>query len=644
MDINAQDVITLITAFIYFFATAFALFLPLYAIFNDQKKTMRLCIPISWAIQILFGYTFYIIGIVNLYPLIYFIVILIVNILSYFKLVKRKSGIVPKFDKKIIFYLFVISYTIQAFYYRFYDSFRHVGPGNPDAAAHLVMLKQIVSSGLIGNTFYAPGFHLLILPLAHFAENYGVSRFSGPIIGVFILLGIYLLLRDRVKLTSSLLLLVLFSFPLFGKFIIQTIGFFPTVVSFLFFPTILFSMTDQKINSRQYFIVNLILLLAIAVTVPYFFVQYLLFIVVLLLIVLVLARQRKTNIVVLKRKVILSLFLLFIGYVTAFGHVVLETQILNKGTGFPTIRTIEQTTQGLIISNNHSDTVLTNILDSYSKNTFFSNIAKNNFFRSTILPLANTGLDVIKIKNILYPNSLLYILSYLVTLFFFILIFISIRIKKHGLLVLSVAVFVYGVSTITGFFEMSDYRGRSGYYFVMLFIFLIVMVFDLLKNSDKILIFKKVTIAAIFLGSIYLSIRTPMEFPRLYYPQLFSVVREINNNHPEKTAIMGATTIFFILNSNIDNIEYDISNLNNNYPLTIVILEKKRFDQSKIYQNIVFSHYWDVAKNDPIFLKSEKDLVQQTDAIKNSDELKDYTLYWENENVEVLTKPAIKST
>ena len=628
MNINTQDIFTLITVLLYLLITAFSLFLPLLVIFNDQKKALQFSIPLSWAIQILFGYVFYIFAITNFYPVIFFPIILAINILSYLKLKKRKVEIIPKFDKKIAFYLLGMLYLVQAIYYRFYDSLVHVGPGNPDAAAHLVMLKQIAASNLIGNIFYAPGFHLLILPLAHFTDNYGLSRFSGPVIGMFILMGVYFLLRDKVKLTSSILLLILFSFPLFGKFIIQTIGFFPTVVSFLFFPAILFSLTDHKISFRQYFGINLIIILAMAVTVPYFFVQYLIFIVMLLIVVSFIAHQKTVDFAVL-----------FIGYLVAFGHVFLETQVLHNGVGFPTIRTIEQTVQGPATSSNYSTTAITNILETQD-NSFITKIANNSLFKSIILPLANTGLDVIKIKNILPVNNFLYILSYLATLFSFVLIFLSLKRKNLGLIVLSTAVFVYGISTITGFFEMSDYRGRSGYYFFMLAIFLIVEIFDLL-NSGKVLVLKKVALAILFLGSVYLSIRMPMEFPRLYYPGLFRVVHEINDKHPEKTAVMSPTTTLFILNNNIENIDYDKSNLNNDYPLSIVILEKKRFDPGTTYQSVVFTHYWDVAKNDPKYLQGEADFLQKTLDIRNSNELKSYTLYWQNENIEVFTKPAI---
>jgi hypothetical protein len=605
---------------------------------------------------------------------VYFPLVFIANLIAFRQLKKTEREIFPKFNKKATFYLFLAFYFLLAIFYRFYDSAVYVGPGNPDTIAHLGMLQDIISKNYIGNSFYAPGFHLYILPIAHILDNYAVSRFAGPAIGIFILIGIYFLFRDKMKISSSIFLLTLLSFPLFGKFIIQTIGFCPTVFTFLFLSTLIVLLTDLKISQKQHSLLNFLLILALAVTVPYFFVQYLLYLVVFLAVLMVFFKSNLTpNNKLIRKKVVTAILVLGVGYVAAFSHVLLETRILRGGSdgGFPTIRTIVQTDQGLITSSNKaivSNTTVSNTIDQQSssqtknqdnspnqetstiqqtsittfcsedRNIIIGKIACNKFSQSMIIPLYNTGLDIVRTKNILPLNTFLNDLSYLAVFLSIVLIIGSCLRKNLTLLPIAVATFVYGFMTITGIFEMSDYRGRSGYYFFFLAILLIATFFDQIKDNRYLLSIKKILILVIFAGSIYLSIKTPMIFPRLYYPEIYTKVREIKDLFAVKTAVISTTINVVYLDKKLENLPYAQSSLSNQYPQSIVILEKNQFDESKTYASVVFAHNWEVSKNDPKAIEEKARVANLTKTIRESVELKTYSLYWENDNIEIYLK------
>lgn len=640
MNINSGDILALSKIFVYISAVSFTSYLPILAILRDRAKAIRLCIPLSWSIQILFGYCFFIFGAVNIYAFVYFPLILAANVTSYIIIKKRKDKIVTPSKKSKWFYLLLTLELLVGLYYRFYDSIKFVAFGNPDAMAHLSMLRGIVSKGFTRNGFYPPGFHILLDPLAHLVNIYAVSRFTGPIIGFITLIGIYFLLKDRVKQSTSIFLMAILSFPLLEKFIIQTIGFFPTALTFILFAALIYLLVDTKITFKQHLTLNLIIVLALSITVPYLFVQYLLFLVFLLFVVAATYKKRAAIFSPLIKKILISIVVLVIGFSAAFVHVEIQTRLLHRGSGFPEIRTLKQADGELLVSSNYSYQEKIKLECANNINSLKKRIICNSFYSSMIAPLVNTGLDLIKIKNILPTKTLINTLSYLVTLISLPLIFISIRKRKLELLAISASTFCFGVLTTTGFFEMSDYRGRSGWYFSLLAVFLLVEIFDLLKDFLWQKTLKYCVISAILLSSVYLAIYKPMIFPRLFYPEIFNITSRILLEHPGSAAIISTRSNLASLSPSLTGLEYNDSSLKNDYPLAIVILEKKQFDEDEVYKGIVFAHNREAEKSDPNTLRQKDDEYTRTQSILNSQELSHYKLYFENENIKVYLKSA----
>lgn len=511
--VEPNNLVSILVISLYLFACSFFWLLPLYTLLKKATLAWQFVIPVSLSIQILFSYVFYTFELSNYYFWPYVAVVTVVNLwairrVGAQKLLKRFKTIHLTFSLKQSALILLL--LVTTLYSRFYDSFSTLAPGNNDTYNHVLFLKSIEDKGYIQLTYYAPGYHLLLLPLTTVLPYSELYRFVGPVTGILTVLAIWLLVKPALKNRySQYVLLGLLNLPVFNQLILQTIGFFSSSLTFIWMTAFLMLLgfgNNQKLPFR--YAITLILTLAMSVTVPYFFVQYTASLLVLVFIALLFKKR-------FPRKFILRLLLmtaisacgLFAGYL----HVMLQTSI-HSNTYFPVISSaISEDINSSSISSNFE---------------FIGNESVREFLTGTVLPLTFAGYDIIKIKVLREANSLLSIGAYVWMLVVGAMALYGIKKKRKSLIVLSILSFVYGFITQTGMVEMTTYKGRSGWYFLLLATLGMTFYFDRINIG--------ISRKFISLGMCVISLSIiiwPPTYYRPYHSEQYEILNEYISNH-----------------------------------------------------------------------------------------------------------------
>ena len=620
----------------YFLIGAFAYYIPLYALFRDKEKVSKVIIPISISSQIIFGYLFYIFEVTKYYPISYLIFLAALNTVAIIILKSEINKLLKqgrKFNK-----LWLLIIFLPVIYSRFYDAVVFNAPGNPDALAHLTMLKEISTHGVLSNFYYAPGFHLLLLPLTYLVPDWDISRYAGSFLGLLTILTAFLLLKNNLKhKLSSILLILLLCFPAFDRLGLQTIGFFPSAITFIFMPLILyFTSKPTEFDKAQARNVLIVAIVALAITVPYFLVPLLFGMILIYPLVAIFRFKAEENYRKFMRN---NILLLLVGFFVAFGHVYLFTKTLHQQGGFPEIPTIQLSEDKPTTGSNKKDNFfqLKSFTEKYqNRSEFYYKIPviliKSDFYQSMMVPMLGTGVETIQPKNILGFDNFLQIGAWLYLVIFVSLIIYSIKTRNNLLLTISTLGLLFGISTQTGIFEMSYYRGRAGWYYNFLMLISLAYIFDLIYKNKY---FATATLAMILLGVS--AVYKPAIFPRLFYPETYAFANKIaiisNSDKVEIVANEGAISLTsnkLILQS------VKIENLADNGKEKYIILNKKPFDRAGLLANMIFSPEKDIVLSNQDAIRKQKEVeIARTQAIKDSEAFEQYELFTESANIEV---------
>lgn len=573
-------------------ASSFAMYLPLCALIKNKQLGLRYAIPFSISVEIMLGYIFYCTGTMKMFPSLYLIFAIIMNIWAYFRLRPFSARKKTNIDPLLAIILFVL--TAVLVYTRFYDGLSFAGPGGNDVYNHLYFIKDLFNVGFLSNGYYAPGFHLFMMPIARVIPLNELYRSAGAAIGIVTIISFVLLMKDYLKNKTSLIfLLVLLALPIYNQFTLQTIYFFSSTLTFLYFAAFIGLLSDTNYFHRKLnYCLTATFSVALAITVPYFFITIVPSSIMVFLLVLFFRHKFAIE----HRKYLrylLNLNLIFLlGLIISFGHVFIQSNILHRDSGFPTISVIPFQINGANsvtpeIDGEKATTSNEEIADRLKLPSFIEN-------NTLLKPMIGTGVDLLKIKYIRPANTFLGIGAYLWMIFSLFLIIYAIRKKNLTLLTVASLGIFFGLCTQTGLFEMSTYRGRSGWYLLMLSIFGLTIFADQL-HSNKLSKYILISLAAVSVSGFFF----PPQFTRPYNDEEYRIVGQI----AEKNKLLPITLIandnqLDIVSNNLTAVALIPENLK--HKNSILVMEKKitTDDNMNIEKNDEFKKYNKLFENE----------------------------------------------
>lgn len=651
MIFNFLDIISIGIVAIVMFGSSFALFFPLALLFKNFTIAKKYVIPISLSIEIIFGYIFYSVGYIKFFPQVYASVVSVLNIVAIWRL--QRLGMFRGYRSIQWKYWYIwIPIICVAVYTRFFDAVTNIAPGNIDTFNHTIFLNDLQNVNFLSNSYYAPGFHFLLFPLVRFLSMLDIYRFAGPCIGLITLLAIYLVFADQLKHTSSRFLLIIVAlFPVFNQLTLQTISFFPSAVTFLFFVVFIHLLSQpSELTRKQGISISIILSVALAVTVPYFYIQYLLAVVVIALVATVFRKHFSNYRSYIYTHVGIVLIALMIGV----AHVFVQTKAIQHTGGFPEIPILDNSQGNIVVQTNtplpqaeleKHNTENDNLKNQSSDSNYLATIQKvvfnsvwqridaNPFLHTNVVPMFITIGDIIRIKNIRSFNSILAVGSYVWIICACIsAIYCAKKRLWQGYIIMMFSI-VYGVIVQTGMFEMSFYRGRSGWYLMQLSILGAICIFDYLYKQRY-----RYYIVAIGCIMLIASVVFSPQFYRTYYPETFQVVKHISDEFPnEQITVIANSQELSLVSNHIRVATLMPWSLDTDFTTsqTFIILEKKFLNLDPVLSQRAYSsdtEFSDFNNRQNEARESWYDLMQSN---RNHTSFGRYQLYWENDNIEV---------
>jgi hypothetical protein len=187
--------------------------------------------------------------------------------------------------------------------------------------------------------------------------------------------------------------------------------------------------------------------------------------------------------------------------------------------------------------------------------------------------------------------------------------------------------------TETGIFEMSYYRGRSGWYLLLLSIIGLSFIFDIFYKKKYELPY---LLLAIIIG--YSGLYMLPNFYRTYYPETFDISSKIVKSFPSRTInlITDYDSLKLISPQN-RIIPLKEENLSCNYDgeKTFLILEKKTqeldpvLSQNAISSDKNFTEYYKQLEEKKIDDQKKRGQITESKCFSH------FAKYWENENIVV---------
>jgi len=625
-----MDFVAILEIALVLFASGFALLLPLYAYLKDFPVALRVSIPISFSVEILFGYVFYITGTIKFFPIIYLLLVLLINIFFALRLglFKKAKKIRLKFDWKIAIPVLLAIGSIILL--RFYDAALIISPGAIDASAHALYMIDLDIVGKLSFASYPPGFHILIFPVSQITEIVNVYRFSGPVLGVMTILSLYLIYKDLFKNKRMLFFLALgFGLPVFNILTLQTISFFPTALTFIFLPLLVYIlMKPRELLEKKSLLFFALTCSALAITVPYLLVQFIAVIVILCGIALVAVKKIGKN----YSRFIGKIFLIsLLGFALAFGLVYLQNTVSERSDAgnFPQIYIAETEDTGLTVTTNMKESS-----DLLSRNQWLKDIvAGNEVISDYFIPMAITGGDIIAVKDIRPFSGIVSIVAYFWIAISLIMIYLGIKKSDYVMLVLGSLILLFCTATQTGMFEMSTYRGRSGWYLLLFVMLATIYLLDRLIRRIPGPIFY-----SIFALLLVASVISPPTFYRGYFEEYFTQARAISRQYPnQKILLVTAERRATAVSKNFTYGRLDSSLMGNDCPYDqcFIMIEDKFFEIDPILSQNALS----IDKELQVFRARQATIREEhnraIELIKNSEYFSKYKLYWQNENISI---------
>lgn len=608
-----KEMLACLLIFLLFGSMLFSFYFPLVFLFKDSKKALLHTMPVSIAFAVLLGYIFYCLDLLTYFPVVYLFAVIIINILTlcYLRACKLKHRSSTKINK--LFFVSIIILFVGIIYILFYDAVTNLAPGTIDAYNHFKFIYQdFVNNGYCSYALYPPGFHILVYPISELVSQEYVYRFIGSIIGLFFMVQLFLCSRDIFSSKRSIVFLFyLMLLPIFGIFIQQIMGFFPTLLIMIMIVYWTLLIISGRLGEIP---VWLVIFEAIAggLIAPHFFVMFALGVIALWLFALLLKKRVQ---IISKKNLIYAFIISLVGIATGFVHVIIQAPILHRGTSFPVIESVSGNGDSLLLSDN----------------TIYAHLFNSYFGQHYVAPILGTAVDLFTIKKIRGLDGLMAIGGYLVIILSVAILVYSYIKKKKELCVISILILVYGISVQTGIGEMSTYRGRSGYMLIFLTIVLVAMIYDLYIDR-----YVKNKIYIALPAILVLAVLYPPQYYRAYRVETYKPIYDIAQEYQNRSiTVYAKDQQLEILSKNINTEILSIENIENCQTDVCVIVLENYFvsDPTVSQQALPGDNSYTKFYADAEVASAQNDALNKK--IHDSAIYGQYELYYSSNNVEI---------
>ena len=167
-------------------------------IFNNFTRGIFWLLVISFVLLLIKAY-----NTVTLFS-VYFLIIIIVGVINRKRIIPKFKNI--KFKENTIVFLFLLLIILGASYIMFYMPFNYADYGGGDSFENTYRAR-VMESNTLFKGYLAPGYFLFLAALHNFSSLFGdsvfnfynITRFIGPILGIFFLIAIYAVSRKIIK-------------------------------------------------------------------------------------------------------------------------------------------------------------------------------------------------------------------------------------------------------------------------------------------------------------------------------------------------------------------------------------------------------------------------------------------------------------
>lgn len=632
------------------FGSGFAWFLPLAVYLKSHRTALKFSIPFSLSCEIILGYILYSAGKIVWFPMFYSLLVTVVNcyIIFRFEQYRAIARSIKCVSKKHA--LSLAGILILLFYTRFFDAITQLAPGNTDTLSHVIFLNDLFRIGYISNVYYAPGFHIVLSPLMMLIPIGDLYRFVGPVMGMLTVLSIYLLVRDNIRYAvSRILLLMLFAIPIYNQFILQTISLFPSALTFIYFTAfVILSTKPTDLTSRTIVLFSALFSIALGLMVPYVFVQL---IPALFLSTLFLYFFPKHFDKPYRKNLITITLLAVAGLAIGIGHVFLQTKVLKHSGGFPEITMTATVDNNLVVYSNY-DTPVEEVTETPStvplendergwpalRKYINAQIISHPIIQASIMPIVLSAKDLLMLKNIRQPNNLLAVGSYIWLVAAIGMTWYGCHKSSPRWLIIGAFSIIFGIAIQTGILEFSIYRGRSGWYLMLLSILGLVYIFDIV-HAKYLQTHSKTFISMCFIAALT-SFINPPQFYRTIFPEAYFVAKKLSVSYPEQTiTIITSELTLPLLFDNISTLKLSPTALteakqtSSDQMFLVLQNEYKKLDP------VLSQQAFSMDTNFEIFHAQQEEkqkIFEQTiQQIKEDPEFSNYKIFWEDNHLTV---------
>jgi hypothetical protein len=340
---------------------------------------------------------------------------------------------------------------------RLYDPMKHISLGTIDFYRHLGLLKQTVAGYIF--TSYPKGYHI-ILTLIYFVSSvdfYTIVRFAGAFFGIISIGAVYCFTKQVFSEKSAIFATLFYSgFTLFNYLTVEQTGSFPQGFGFVLIPFLVYFALELINNFKESnvlkrnILVFIFIVFLLSLISPYAMLQMSYILYFLLFFTIAFHPSIRKHIRQFFRNTV-ALFLLFsLGILIVFSYYAIILKFRNEEVH---LAVYNEPKVARLIKKGKSK------WDAMREGITLTNWTTNKWaITKALLRMKRLRVPVE------FPLSIAVYVALLLSLF---VLIISIRKRNLEFFAISVFVFLYGVSSITGILEFPKYSGRSGWYFML---------------------------------------------------------------------------------------------------------------------------------------------------------------------------------
>ncbi|MBA7489496.1 hypothetical protein ES702_00030 [subsurface metagenome] len=355
------------------------------------------------------------------------------------------------------FVLLLFAFAIGS-YMRLYDPLKHISLGSGDFYRHLWFLKETADGYIFSS--YPKSYHI-ILVLINFVSNidsYALARFAGAFFGIISIGAVYCLMRQVFGKKAAVFTTLFYSgFTLFNYLTIEQTGLFAQGFGFVLIPFVIYFALELVNNfkegafRRRNILLFIFIVFLLSLITPYAMLQMSYVLYFLLFFSIAFHSGIREHIIRFFKNVTVLIILFSLGMLIVLSY---YTVVIREVRG-----------QKIRVPAYDESKIVRLVEEGESKSKAMkeSAILANWTTHKWVIIRA-----LLRIKRFRVPVEFpLSIGMYAGLLLSFFLLVFSIIKRRLELFAISIFIFLFGVSTITGILEFPLYQGRAGWYFML---------------------------------------------------------------------------------------------------------------------------------------------------------------------------------